>query len=492
MADAQPAGWSGRLGQRVEQFLFSPAFLVVLLAVGVIARLRQYLSVQSYWYDEAFQVLLLRQRSYGEMLGPQPYDQILPPVILWLGRALYDVGGDGELVMRLPAFIAGLVSLWVMVPLARAVIGSPHALWPVAWLAVCRMALTHGSEAHPYTSDMAVSLTLLWCAAVVLTRPNGERPPRWAVGGLGLGAAVGMWVSFPAAFALAGVSAGLAVKLLRSGTRRGWLAWVGFNLLTAASGAALWWLSARHHYHPNTVTQWGHTGWGGFPNWNSAADTFTWLVTRPVEVGNYGNREMGIVLTLLAGIGVMSLARRSLPFLALLLTPFALTVFAALLGKYPLAHRTGFFLLPCLWLLAGEGVRANVSWWERRGWRAASLALVFVAWDAIWLAIRVVHPVEWDDYRGAYRYMHEHRQPGDLVWSQMAVVHDVYYGIGTEPLMGLNFDPAVERMKGRRVWLVVSKHRGDWRERLAAEGEMTIRQRVTGLDVILVEPKAAP
>jgi hypothetical protein len=173
MADAQPVGWSGRLGRRVEQLLFSPAFLVGVLAVGVIARVRQYLSVQSYWYDEAFQVLLLRQRGYGEMLGPQPYDQILPPVILWLGRALYDFGGDDELVMRLPAFVAGVVSLFLMVPLARTVIGSPHALWPVAWLAVCRMALKHGSEAHPYTSDMGVSLALLWCAAVVLVRPNG-------------------------------------------------------------------------------------------------------------------------------------------------------------------------------------------------------------------------------------------------------------------------------------------------------------------------------
>lgn len=48
--------------------------------------------------------------------------------------------------------------------------------------------------------------------------------------------------------------------------------------------------------------------------------------------------------------------------LALLVTPFALTVLAALLGKYPLAHRTGFFLLPCLWLLAAEGVRASIGW----------------------------------------------------------------------------------------------------------------------------------
>lgn len=491
MADAQPVGGSGRLSERVEQFIFSPLFLGIVVVSGVIARVRQYLSAQSYWYDEAFQVLLIRERSYGEVFGPQSYDQILPPVILWVGRALYDLGGDGELVMRLPAFVAGVVSLFLMLPLARTVVGRPHALWPVAWLAVSRMALTHGSEAHPYTSDMAVTLALLWSAAVVIRR-TGERVPWWAVGGLALGAAAGMWVSFPAAFTLAGVSAGLAVKLLRGGTRRGWLAWAAFNALTAASGAAIWWLSARHHYHPNTVEQWGHKGWHGFPDWSSASDILTWLLTRPVEVGNYGNRELGYVLTLFAVIGAVTLVRRSPALFALIVTPFALAVAAALLGKYPLAHRTGFFLLPCLWLLAAEGVRASVGWWERRGWRPAPLGLIFVAWDTVWLAIRIVRPVELADYRGAYQYVHEHRQPSDLVWSEMGVVHDVYYGAGTEPLVRLDFAPAVERARGRRVWLVMFNYQHAWREKLAAEGVVSIPHRVYALDVILVEPKPAP
>lgn len=493
MGEPPPAGLLARLNRRLGEWLASPAFLIGLLVCGVVYRCRQFFAALSYWYDEAFLLLVVRDRGYADLLGPQPYNLVIPPAFLWMSRALHDLFGDGELVQRLPAFAADLAALFVMIPLARRMVGGAHAVWPVALLAVCRTAVKHASEVRPYTVDLLVAELVLWCSAVLLEPATGRRARGWATAGLGLAAAGGVWLSFPSAFMLGGVSAAGLVRLLRGGTRREWLAWVAFNALTAASAVALWWVDARHMYYPGMIPHW--QGWGGFPDWNSPGEIVKWLLTRPAEVGNYGTREMGWVLTVLAVVGGVTLWKRSPALVALLVTPFVLTVGAALTGKYPLAERTGFFLLPCVWLLAAAGVSGAVGWAERRGWRPALLALVLIVGDLGWLFVRVVQPAEPPDYRGAYQYVREQRQPDDLVWSHMGVVYEAYYGKGVEPLMEYdNFEVVVGKAKGHRMWVVAGDNKPDFMAkkftaRLEADGwRVSCPKQVYGLEILLAEP----
>jgi hypothetical protein len=229
---------------------------------------------------------------------------------------------------------------------------------------------------------------------------------KWSAAGLGASAAFGPWLSFPSVFALGAASLALAVSFARRGTWRDWFAWAAFNGIAGLSAALLWWFSARHLFHEGLIDHWGHGGWGGFPDWSTPLGIGKWLLGRPVEMGNYGNRELGVILTLLALVGGVTLVRRSRALVVLLVAPFALAMVAALLGKYPLAHRTSMFLLPCLWLLAAAGISGVVTWGRQRRWELAFAGLLLIAWDFTWLVVQVAKPKANLDYRGAYEFVH--------------------------------------------------------------------------------------
>lgn len=484
-----PVGVFTRLNHTLARWVVSPVFLAGVLVVGVVARCRQYFANYSYWYDESFLLLVVRERRYAELLGPQPYDLVIPPIFLWLSRLLFDLFGEGELVQRLPAFVAGIATLFVMVPLANQVVGRVHAVWPVALLAFSNTAVQHGSEVRPYTFDVLVCQLLLWGTAVLLDPLATKRAKVWATVGLGVVAAGGVWLTFPSAFVLGGVSAAVFVKLLRGGTRREWLLWVGFNALVLASALLLWWVSARHMYYPGMIPHW--QGWGGFPDWTSPAGTAKWVVSRPADVGNYGTREFGWVFTLLGLVGVVRVWKQSPALLVLLVTPFTLATAAALLGKYPLAHRPSLFLMPVVWLLACAGLAGMVEWGERRGWRPAAVGLLLIAWQAVWAGYRFVSPHHMPDYRGAYQSVFAERQPDDLVWSDTRVVFETYYGKEVEPLAHVEHFPTVlEQAKGQRLWVVAADNRPEFAAQMEAGGWSILRrQHFHGMDVLLGVPK---
>ena len=99
---------------------------------------------------------------------------VIPPLFLWVSRALYVLAGDGELVLRFTPFAAGVAALVLMVPLARRAVGGPHALWAVALLAVSRHAVEHGCDVRPYTTDLFFAELILLCALVLLGPASGR------------------------------------------------------------------------------------------------------------------------------------------------------------------------------------------------------------------------------------------------------------------------------------------------------------------------------
>src|SRR5262249_30277981 len=139
--------------------------------------------------------------------------------------------------------------------------------------------------------------------------------------------------------------------------------------------------------------------------------------------------------------------------------------------------------------LAASGISRVVEWGRQKGWELAFVGLLLISWDFTWLAIRLARPDGNLDYRGAYQFVHAHRQPRDLLWSQMAVVHQTYYGKGAPVLMGQELEEAIRQVKSQRLWVVLGDTRYDFRQRFeAAGGRVALRHHVSGLDVLLFKP----
>jgi hypothetical protein len=427
---------------------------IALLLLGAAVRLRQYLGRPSYWYDEAYLLLNVFERPYGDLLGAIDYNLVIPPGFLWISRALYTTCGGGELSMRLPAIASGLAALALMAPLARRFVGSWAWICPVALIAVSKHAVIHACEVRPYSTDLIVVEGLLLAACLYLSGQWVTRARNCGLAGLFFGALFGPWLSFPSIFVLGGISLAMLCDALRARRPADWLTWTVFNAGLLASALALWYFDARHLYYGGLREHW--EGWQGFPPSESFGAAAIWCLHRLPSMAEYATVGMGWPLALLGVWGIVVLRRRSLALVTALAAPLALAVVAAVLRRYPVSDRTVFFAAPCIWLLAAAGLADLTRRLpDRYRWVRLAAVAVLIAPGMSRLAKSLTTVESKSGYREAFTYVHEHWQPGDALWVLHPEVYQVYFGKDRRP-MGYDTPREVveERAQTGRLWTV--------------------------------------
>jgi hypothetical protein len=469
------------------------------VALGLAARGVHLARGLSYWYDEAYLLLNIFQRDCAALLGRIDHSQVMPPLFLWLLRGVYRLGGGSEWVMRLPAAAAGVAAVGLMFPLARRVLGRPGWIWAVCFVALSGSALLHGTEVHPYTFDLLTTEAVLLGAVIVLcpdSSPGVQRGGWAALWGL---AVLGPWLSFPSAFSLGAVSAAFLWANRKGASRRAWLAWLLLNGLTALSGLALWYFSARHLYYPGMNEAWGPQGWSGFPDGSRPGAAVLWGLARLSTVCQYATDDMGYPMAILAVIGFAGLARRASAVAVCLAAPLLLATAAAFLGKYPFADRTTLFAAPCVWLAAAAGVEAVRQRLLGR-WPLVGLLMpaVLLAPGALHLGKLLVVSRQNPEFRQAFAFVQEQRQAGDEIWASHVEVYQVYHGPGAPVLdVGAN-EQLIQVARHHRVWMVSTLSpilKGPsspeaLRRVEEAGGRRVLRREFRGLEVVLYEPPA--
>jgi hypothetical protein len=166
---------------------------------------------------------------------------------------------------------------------------------------------------------------------------------------------------------------------------------------------------------------------------------------------------MGIPLAVLAAAGLATLWRRRRAAGLLLATPVVVAVLAAVAGKYPMVDRPVLFAVPCVWLLAAEGVyelshRLSQGRWR---WLTLGLAAVLVVPGVPRAAelVRIESPRV--DFRRAFELVRSEGRPGDLCWVSHPEVYEVYFGKGETGR--ISYAPAaavVDEARGRRLWVI--------------------------------------
>jgi hypothetical protein len=466
------------------------------LALGIAARCRQYLGCPSYWYDEAYLLLNIFEKSYTDLLGALQYNVVIPPLFLWMLRGLYLVAGSSEWVMRLPAAVACLAGLFLMVPLARRVVGPGMWVCAVSLCALSDHHLMHGCEVRPYSIDFLLTEIILLTTCALLTPTTGPRSRAWALAGLLVAAWVGPWVSFPSVFILCGATLALLAQALQSRLHSDWVSWFAFCGVCLLSTFGLWYVSARHLYYPGLREHWTQ-GWHGFPASPAPGAALKWSFGYLIDIGDYGTRSMGIPLLLLGALGGAALWIRSRPLALLLASPIMIAGAAACLRLYPLGDRTLFFLVPCAWLLAACGLGVVVQRLpERFAWlRLVSLAVLVLpgAVDMTKSLFVVSSKVE---FRQAFAYVHQHWYSGDTLWVFHREVYEAYFG--RDPSV-LGYHTPLEQVQRAastgRLWIVCPPRdpgRCDSAGVLAwlraAQCVPVRHHQVKGLDILLYAP----
>ena len=177
----------------------------LLVTVGVVLRLRQFLFCRSLWLDEAMLAVSIAARSPLELLRPLEYNQNAPILFLWLTKASTVIFGVNEYALRaLPQALGALALVLIALTAAKA-FGRAAMITGASLAALSPALIRFSNEAKPYGVDAFVTTAVL--LAFVTRDPEFRRGSALR---LGVTASVGVILSNPAVFTVTAVWAALS------------------------------------------------------------------------------------------------------------------------------------------------------------------------------------------------------------------------------------------------------------------------------------------
>lgn len=474
--------------QKSLQGLYVRHLIVVgLIIFGLVLRLRQYFAGRSLWLDEAMLALNIINRNFGELLQPLDYNQGGPVGFLLLEKLTVTLLGNNELTLRFIPLLAGCAALLLFALLLWRMLGTLGLALALTLFAAAAPLIYYSSEVKQYSSDVFVTLFLLWLAAETLgidqnLNHEGSQSVTKEKNSsfvflrdknifLALAGALALWCSHPALFTLTGLGAAL---LLQPGIWKDRVRLQAALLVIgtwAVSFVLLYLVSLRGLAANNFLLDyWGDTfmplppwnNWGWFPSMARGLILFIFSV-----------EGWWLLAAALMLLGLVTLLRNNLQFGILLALPLFAALGASALGKYPFAGRMILFAIPIFITLVAAGVETVVGWLRPR-WLAfitgAALALILFLQTLVSAGENFIRPKYPEHIRPTMAYLQENRKPDDAIYIYYwAVPAFRYYA----PLYGFSENDFVagndyatnppgllteaDQFKGRkRVWVLFS------------------------------------
>jgi hypothetical protein len=351
----RPITWEesgGRLGSWL-----SAHRLGVILSLGILFRLAQYLSGRRSWLDEDALAENIRDLTPAGLFGPLNGNQLAPPGFLILEWAAYHTLGDSLASLRLFPLVFGIAALFLLLGVARRCLRPGAVAIALGLFAVSDEQIYYASELKQYSGDVAFTL-----AATLLAMSVGSKPVTVArLAALGAFGASAVWFSHPVLFVLAGVGVVLLGEALARRDARASAGLVVVGLVWLGSFAASFAVARVQLAQPHAMwTFWNFA----FPVWppRSAWDAswairrFLYLFVNPLNFDTpAGPRLSALPAVGLFLVGAWSLGRRDRKALGLLLLPGLFALLAGALRLYPFHGRLTLYLAPALILVIAEG-----------------------------------------------------------------------------------------------------------------------------------------
>jgi Dolichyl-phosphate-mannose-protein mannosyltransferase len=385
------------------------ALLWALVACGGLLRIVRYFDNRSFWLDESMLGLNLLDRSAAELRSTLDYVQSAPYGFLLAQKAVIAALGDSELALRLVPLLSSLAALGVFALIARRLLAPVAAVVAVSLMVFGEPFLYQSSEAKPYSTDVLVSLVVVWLTLRVDTAAPRREFLSSALLLAGAGA-LGVWFSYPSVFVLAAAFASLIVRLLlrRRLTRAAALFAAGgtvaavFLLSYSASASSISTVNARVFAgHPSVGTE----------AWTTMR--LAWFAFS--DPGGFWYPVRLVVVVCLA-VGLVSFAREAVDRLVLLAGPAVLAVFAAFLSKYPLGGRFSLFFAPLVFVIVARGA---FTIWDRWRWRVAiavPIVLALVGPQVVQSAVHIADPPRREHVRPLLHTLKREWRSGDTLF----------------------------------------------------------------------------
>jgi hypothetical protein len=452
-----------------------PAIISGLVTLGAGLLLRQYIASPSLWLDEIAVAKNILDRSVWDLLGsPLAYDQVAPKGFLLVESLAVTALGRSDYVLRLLPFLSSLTALLVFRSVSILILEESAALIAVVLFVTAAPLVVFASTLKQYSTDIAVSLVLLWTVLALDPRRLSSSRLRWA----GVVGAIAVWVSQPAVLAVGAMGAALMVIWWREARWRGVRAlapMLGMWALSASAATSVALASMTPATHAYMNQYWAA---GFLPLSLPRALALLWPLDQLRALfGNaaggafgaltYPAPEVFIALTI---VGFCILWRKQRRTALLLIAPTGVTLAAAIVHQYPFSDRLILFLLPSFFLAIAtsiDGLRRLASRWSQPlGWLTAVLLVAPAAYPML-----TVPPVyHREDIRPVLAHIQAARHSGDGMYVYFGAAPAVSFygdGYGLAPgdyavggchrMQAVRYLEELDTFRGRsRVWVVIT------------------------------------
>jgi hypothetical protein len=415
--------WSQPSSEFVAKFRqwMNPRSVVwIIIGLGIVLRLVQYLYNRSLWLDEASLALNVIEKSFSGLLQPLGYDQMAPPGFLLVVKTLISIFGDGEYVLRLFPFVAGIISLFIFYAVARRVLSQRGLIFALGLFSISDPLLRYSSEFKQYSSDVAIALSISLMGLIWL-----ERQSRFVLYTF-LFSIIGsmlIWFSHPSIFFLSGVGIALAVHSLKSHKWKQvtWLSVPAFFWL--GSFAVFYYVSlleiSQTEKALSMVSGWSHSF---MPMPPLSGHDFIWFPNKFFEVFTYpGGLPLAGLAALCFVIGYPAKFFENRHSFYILTLPVLMALVASGLHKYPFGGRLILYIVPTLLIFIAEGVDQVIHYTKHTGRIVGiSLCVLLLYHPVFKAASRLWNPIEQEEIKPILNYLTQHFQDGDGLY--------LYYG----------------------------------------------------------------
>jgi hypothetical protein len=325
---------------------FENISIIVIFFLGILLRLRQYLTGRSLWVDEAMLALNIVNRDFAGLFQPLDYDQGAPVGFLLVEKVFNLLFGRNEFALRLFPLLLGLLSLWMFYLLLKRFLSGAGLIVALALFAINPRLIYYSSEVKQYIADVVVTIVLLLIAIKVFDQPTRKMFGILAIAGL-----LALWFSHPSILLLAGVGTTLFIFHFQKRDFASLGLVAGMGVLWLLNLGLLYTLTLSDLSRNLYMREYWQGAFAPMPPWSDW--NWYWVSFQKNMDTHFAITYaawMALVI-LLAGCFLLFKQKRILAIT--LAWIFLFTLLASSLAMYPSLERMVLFLTPIVLLLLG-------------------------------------------------------------------------------------------------------------------------------------------
>lgn len=345
-----------------SKFCLEQIVIKIVLLIGAILSILQFISNRSLWRDEAMLALNIVNKSHSELLKPLEYLQVAPILFLQIVKIFSKIIPNSEFGLRLFPLISYLLSLFLFCKIVKIIHKNYYTIIFSLSLFVFNATLIYySSEVKQYMTDVLILTSIYF---LILKSYKSEKIKHYSLGIVG---AISIFLSNVAPIILFTAGFYLLYKYYLN-ERKKILNLIGIYIIWLSSFLIYYFIFINNHpLREGMINFW--SPYAFMPTNPLTIQFYNFLLTKAIMIIKMNSfspmiplfsshifQFTNVCLSLLILIGVINIIiKKRIDIIILTLTPLLLQLFLSSFKLYPFDIRLILYTCSCIIIICSYG-----------------------------------------------------------------------------------------------------------------------------------------